>query len=138
MNHYQFSGEGNPPPTVVKNDIAPEINNTQARDLVTNLVILLMKFQLNQYTNDDIQYYANSLKQTADLASPIIDAFEMEGFYHFKPPCSSDSSLKPPACYLGSPWTKLAQLMMGNLTETYLNVTDVFNNVVSIPGNMND
>jgi hypothetical protein len=136
MNHYQFSGEGNPPPLVVQNDIAPEINNTQARDLVTNLVIAYMNFRLNQYTNDDIQYFENSLKQTAVLASPIIDAFELEGFYHFKPPCSSDSSLKPPACYLGSPWTIVAQVMMANISVASLNITDVFNNVVSIPGKL--
>lgn len=133
MNHFQFAGEGKPPPTVVKNDIMPEINDTLARENVTCLINLFFNFQLNQYTKNDVEYYANSLKQTAGLVAPIIEAFEMEGFYHFKPPCNSVPNLKPPECFLGSPFSKIAQQIMSNISESVLNETDSFINVFSVP-----
>ena len=111
----------------------PEINDTLARENVTCLINLFFNFQLNQYTKNDVEYYANSLKQTAGLVAPIIEAFEMEGFYHFKPPCNSVPNLKPPECFLGSPFSKIAQQIMSNISESVLNETDSFINVFSVP-----
>ncbi len=111
-----------------------EIDNSIARNNVTDVIRNFMGFQLNNYTKEDVTYYINRLKETNDLVTPIIHALEMEGFYHFHPPCSSNSSLKPPECYIGSSWTNLyAQKIMGNLSDSFLYNTDTFSNVVSVP-----
>ena len=126
MNHYEFCGEGQPPPNVLKvvkikiynksgkipfkwiayysflkNDIVPEINETVARNVLTSLITAYIHIVQGRQTGPDMWWLADYILVTMRIVNPIIDAFNMEGFYHFKPPCYSNPELNPDNCTLG-------------------------------------
>jgi hypothetical protein len=133
MNHFQFSGEGNPPPNVVKNDIKPELTNEQARDQLTSVLVAFLHEKLDILSPQDSQLLSQSAQFTKQILTPLIEALKLEGFYHFVPPCSQNSSLKPPNCSVGSEWTVLAQQTMSSLDESCVVVQDTLRSVVAIP-----
>jgi hypothetical protein len=132
MNHYQFSGEGNPPSNVVKNDIKPEVTNEQARDAITDATAAFMHTILG--SAESMQSLQKYKTFTNDILQPLVDALNQEGFYHFIPPCSQNSNLRPPNCLLSSPWTTaVSQLAMSSLTQADIVVEDSLRSVVGVP-----
>lgn len=113
MNHFQFVGWGQPTPTIVRNDIKPEIETYQAQNTVTSLIVAFLDDTLNELTSIDrvlLDAYQNS---TANLVAPLIEGLLAEGFYQFKPPCYQQPTLQPPQCSSGSWWSQVAQTYMG-------------------------
>ena len=92
---------------LTQNDITPEINNTVARNVVTSLIIAYMHRIQNRPTGPDMWWLADYILVTMRIVDPIVDAFKMEGFYHFKPPCSSNPQLNPANCTQGKQKTIL-------------------------------
>ncbi|CAF1104945.1 unnamed protein product [Brachionus calyciflorus] len=130
MNHYQFSGEGDRTSTIIKNDIEPEITNEQARDEITSIINSFINLKLNRKNEDDIKLLFKYANSTVDLVWPLIEGLNMEGFYHFNPPCSQGNV---PNCTFGSPWSKQAQIYMGSIDTNKLNVFNEMRSVLGIP-----
>jgi hypothetical protein len=57
----------------------------------------------------------------------------MEGFYHFAPPCADYPNLKPPNCTVGSPWSSIAQGIMGPIGSANLIARDEFHKIFKLP-----
>ena len=130
MNHYQFSGEGQPPRNVRNNDLKPEIDDQTARDQITAILSSFMSISLNSGSDQDKALLNKYYDLTSRLVDPIIDALEMEGSYHLIPPCYSAEDKTN--CTLGSPWTaKFSQNMMGSNKSNLIN-TDVFHPVYQV------
>jgi hypothetical protein len=123
MNHYQFSGEGIPPTTIVQNDIDPEIDNSQARDQVTSILVAFMKISLGIQTDDDKRVISAFTDSTAELLNPLINAFLMDGHYALNPPCYLD---KRPNCTIGCPWSEHSQAVMGSNSNATVIGSDTF------------
>lgn len=113
MNHFQFVGSGQPTPTIIRNDISPEIETSQAQNTATSLIVAFMDDTLNRLTSLDQSLLSGYESSTADLVSPLIEGLLAEGFYQFKPPCYQQPNLKPPECWSGSYWSAVAQTYMG-------------------------
>ena len=109
------------------------MNNTVARNVTTSIMTAYMHYVLNLHTAEDMWWLADFIQWTIKTVNPVLDAFDLEGFYHFKPPCSSKSYLKPPNCTVGSGWSPNAQLMMGSISKSYLNIVDEFHPAAGIP-----
>ena len=130
MNHFQFSGEGNPPPFVVKNDIQSETSNENARDNITSIVNSFMQVALNHESINDVQIIETFLKNTQQLVSPLIKAFQLEGFYHFQPPCYEAKNNQN--CSESCEWTtQFSQKVLGNIGN--ITVNDEFFIVDKLP-----
>jgi hypothetical protein len=133
MDHYQFAGEGSIPGHVKKYDIEPEITNDEARDASSSIIVSFVHKQLNMQSNQDIHILKIHSQTTNNLAEPIIQALQMEGFYHFASPCSQTSKKNSSNCTIGSPWTKVAQSIMGPIGSANLIVNDEFHKIFQIP-----
>ena len=112
MSHMQFAS-GSPPFLVKVKDLKPEISYDEAHSITANLTTAFMGSVLggDNIPNKYIQQYVDS---TGDFLKPLLLAFEMEGFYHFKPPCYDDPP--SPKCTIGCPWSEIvSQTIMGGL-----------------------
>ena len=112
MSHMQFAS-GSPPFLVKDRDLKPEISYDEAHSITANLTTAFMRSILGGDTisNTYIQQYVDS---TGDFLKPLLLAFEMEGYYHFKPPCYDDPP--SPKCTIGCPWSDIvSQRIMGGL-----------------------
>jgi hypothetical protein len=105
MNHYQFAGEGQPPFLVKQNDIQAEISDSDARDKITSLLLSFMKISMNQTEDSDKTLIQTQLTYTSSILSPLVDAFLLEGNYHFIPPCYKSNTSN---CNYGSKWITTA------------------------------
>lgn len=123
MNHYQFAGEGNPPKFVVENDLQAEISADQARDQITSITNSFIQVVLNKATVDDAAFIRKSVIQTASLVNPIIRAFQLEGFYHFNPPCYNKPQKN---CEYGCKFTQLFSQKILAGANYSLNIVDQF------------
>lgn len=124
MNHMDIAS-GDVPLLVSKRDLKSEITQDQAHKLLANITAAFIALQLGDTTQQStIDIYVNA---TGDLVQPLIKAYEMEGFYNFKPPCYNN----PPsaACTLGSPWVPIAQSIMADLPEGTVDDANVFHPV---------
>ena len=127
MNHYQFAGEGNPPIIVRLNDIKPLITDQDARNQTTSIINSFMSISLNITSEKDKSILNNYYMTTSKLLDPIIEAFEMEGSYHFIQPCSLNETNGN--CTSGSKWTELySQKIMGSENASLID-TDVYHPV---------
>lgn len=127
LSHIQFAS--GPPPFLVKNrDLKPEISNDDAHAIlagyISDFITLRMGNKIGMMPLVDASHYSGVFFQN------LINAYKMEGFYTFKPPCNSNPI--SPACAIGSPWSEHAQEIMGGLTTATLNDTDAFHPVYQI------
>ena len=53
-------------------------------------------------TGPDMWWLSDYILVTMRIVNPIIDAFQLEGFYHFKPPCYTDPKLNSNNCTKGA------------------------------------
>lgn len=127
MTHLQFAS-GKPPELVKLRDLKPEISNDAAHEIVAGYISDFIRVRMGDKTG--MMPLVDALHYTGTFFAPIIAAFEMEGYYRFKPPCNSN----PPslACTKGSPWSERAQEIMGGLTVARLNDSDAFHPVWQI------
>ena len=124
MNHYQFASDnGTVPPEVTVLDLKPEISFQSAHFQSASVVTAFISTQLGNKTA--FTELMKMVKETGDFLQPIINAYEYEGFYEFKPPCNENPHT--PACQVGCEWTRYAvKLMGGPKLVAKLNDTDEF------------
>jgi hypothetical protein len=127
MNHFEFAS-GDPPLLVRERDLKAEI----AVDVAHNTVaILINEFMEIQLKNDSGRIHlVQAVNDTGMFIQPLLKAYEMEGFYHFIPPCYDQT---PSAkCNVGCPWTETAQQIMGGVDPDKIHVSDAFHPVDQI------
>ncbi len=127
MSHMQFAS-GDPPTLVKMRDLKPEISYDEAHKTVASLISAFISVQLGESAAFTV--LSNAVDSTGTFLKPIITAYELEGFYNFKPPCYNDPP--SPACTTGCPWTERAQQVMGGLNVSSLSDTDAFHPVDQI------
>ena len=127
MNHMDIAS-GDPPLLVKSNDIKSEISEDQAHKILGNITAAFIAVQLGDRAQQNT--IDNYVTATGKFVQPLINAYEMEGFYHFKPPCYNNPATA--ACTLGSPWVPTAQSMMADLPEGTVNDANVFHPVWQI------
>ena len=123
MNHMQFAS-GDPPFLVKDRDLKPEITEKDAHAMVSTLIAAFLAVHLDSSHQTILK---DQLKLTADFFEPLITAYEMEGFYNFKPPCYDNPHT--PACITGCEWTETAQAMMGGLPTQQIDDVDEFHQI---------
>ena len=112
MSHFQFAS-GNIPSHVKNNDLKPEISYDTAHALVANLVSAFLALQVGD--TRDLSTIQTAVEATGSLVKPLINAYQLEGFYNFLPPCYDK---KPNSyCTVGCPWTEKGQQIMGGLPQ---------------------
>ena len=127
LTHIQFAS--GPPPELVKlYDLKPEISITDAHAIVANFISSFIAVHMGDKVG--MMPIVDAMHTTTAFFDPLIEAYKMEGFYGFKPPC--DSNLPSSACALGSRWSEHAQEIMGGLTIASLNDTDAFHIVYHV------
>ena len=129
LSHMQFAS-GDPPTLVKDRDLKPEISYDQAHGIIGNLSAAFMSFHLSGDKNG-LELINRTVEDTKSFLKPLLFAFEMEGYAHFKPPCDND----PPStkCTTGCPWSQMAQVMMGGLPASQIVDRDEFHPVYQIP-----
>lgn len=149
VSHMQFAS-GPPPALVKKSDLKPEVSESTAHNLTAQTISLFLDIQTKsenaQAARDSL---TEQIKETEALLAPIIASLEQEGFKHFLPPCNSDYPMPScPAyprypgkqrgdtpqvnCTCGTPWSVVAQQMMGGLQDVAMDVTDSIHPVSDI------
>ena len=137
MNNYQFVGDGNPPDILMfEDDIKPEISNDTATNISTTFLKSFLKVALcSFYTDcsDEKDFIESAVTNTINLVKPILDAFQIEGYYYLQdPPCFIIPELNPPNCTQGSKWVGHIQQVFGTFdivpnisnTDTFMPFND--------------
>ena len=121
MTHMQFAS-GPIPSNVHNRDLIPEITYDEAHDFVAKDAAAFA----NGLINNNWDVLMNRQTESATLLAPMIEAFEMEGYHQFKPPCYCEAldeyggleygtCPEQPGCTSGAPWTQVGQqIMAGN------------------------
>ena len=130
MCHFQFVSSGEPTKIIRENDIAPEIELSEAQNRTTSLITAFMRSTLNQATDSDTRLINDYMQSTQALVLPILSGFDLEGFYDLKPPCYNQTR---DDCNQGSRWTQVSQNQMSSIDPRYLNITDTFRPAAQIP-----
>lgn len=121
MNHFQFTdGSTAPPVDIKKLDLRAEVSYQEAHQRVAAILAAFIGVRMGNAS--DLLLLVNILQETGEFLSPLVAAYEMEGFYQFKPPCLEN----PPsaACNVGCRWSETATAMVGNLTVGTVNDSD--------------
>ncbi|CAF2054711.1 unnamed protein product [Rotaria magnacalcarata] len=128
MNHMN-TASGQPSSHIIKNDIESEINETFAHEELSLRIVDYITMRLNNQTTTPMIEY--NLNQTRLFSQPYLDALNLEGFYHFIPPCYNKTNAN---CQIGSQWSAYGQKIMSGLNDTVqLNISDQFHIVYKIP-----
>ena len=100
-------------------------------DAHTTIGWLITSF-IEVHTGNDnhLNKLINSVETTGDFLHPLLTAFTMEGYYHFKPPCYDNPP--SPSCTIGCGWTEHAMSIMAGLKNAIVNDTDGFHPVSEI------
>ena len=128
MNHFEFAS-GSMPILIKERDLKAEIAFDQAHSLVSSYVVDFIAARLGNSTAESI--LTQAVQATGKFVAPLVDAYSLEGSYHFKPPCYNN----PPssACQVGSPHTPTAASIVGGLKEGMIRDHDEFHPVTQIP-----
>jgi hypothetical protein len=128
MNHMN-TASGKPSNHIIKNDIQSEINETIAHQQLSIRISDYISMRLNNLTMTPMLEY--NLNQTRLFSQPYLDALNLEGFYHFLPPCYNQTNDN---CQIGSQWSAYAQNIMSGINNTVqLNISDEFHIVYKLP-----
>jgi hypothetical protein len=128
MNHMN-TASGPPSSHIIKNDIQSEINETIAHEQLSLRMCDYINMRLNNQTMTSMLEY--NLNQTKLFSQPYLNALNLEGFYHFLPPCDNKINDN---CQLGSQWSAYGQNVMSGLNDTVqLNISDQFHVVYKLP-----
>ena len=124
MSHMQFAS-GDPPALVKDLDFRPEISYDEAHAYVGSLMASFIAVRLGDTSQQMAINYALAI--TWVFVTPLIQAYNEEGFYNFLPPCYDNPP--SPLCTTGCPWTETAQQIMSGLNESTVVITDAFHPV---------
>eukprot|EP01099_Mayorella_cantabrigiensis_P001012 TRINITY_DN1421_c0_g1_i7.p1 TRINITY_DN1421_c0_g1~~TRINITY_DN1421_c0_g1_i7.p1 ORF type:complete len:389 (+),score=89.82 TRINITY_DN1421_c0_g1_i7:24-1190(+) len=129
VSHMQFA-DGDPPNLVLKRDLLPEVSYEQAHKLIAADAAVFLRTRLNSSDADARNTLSSRLQQTRTFINPILDAFQLEGYHNFRPPClcQNDTCDPAPNCTAGCPWTnQISQPTMGSgLNGLTINNRDSF------------
>jgi hypothetical protein len=84
MNHYEFASGSSPPAFVAANDLRAEISEEQAHALVAADTVAFLAPLLGV---GDWSALAARSAASAAFVQPVVDAFLMEGYAEYLPPC---------------------------------------------------
>lgn len=128
MNHMN-TASGKPSNHIIQNDIQSEINETIAhQQLALRACDYINMLLTNQTTTPMLEY---NLNQTKLFSQPFLEASNLEGSYHFLPPCYNKTN---DPCQIGSTWSAYAQKIMSGLNDSVqVNVSDEFHIVYQLP-----
>lgn len=128
QNHMQFAS--GPAPAIVKGrDFHPEISDAAAYAATAEVTAAFMAVRMGN-SGSALSTLNAKVQAAGEFFAPIIKGMELEGNYHFKPPCYSNPVTDK--CTENCPWTQYTQTLMGNLTVDY-EVHDSFHPVWKIP-----
>ena len=127
LSHIQFAS-GDPPELVKLRDLRPEISQEKAHSEVGGLMAAFIQLKvIGDYAA--LKWISSYVLVTQKFLVFLIKAYQLEGSYHFQPPCYKDPTVP---CTLGSRWSEYAQQVMGGLEDGQVRDTDVFHPVYQI------
>ena len=128
MNHFEFAS-GSMPLLVRERDLKAEISFDDAHSTVAMYVSAFISVHLGNTSS--IAFIDKGVSTTGVFLQPLLNAYNLEASYHFKPPCYNN----PPssACTLGSPWMPTAVALIAGLKEGTVDDADQFYPVSHIP-----
>lgn len=134
MNHMQFASDV-PPDFVATHDIKAEISEAEAhKRVVADMTMFLSALMWNK--PEDWAYVSNRVAETTKFVQPIVDAFLIEGYTSFLPPCYCETPdeygglqygtcVSTPTCQGGVPWTgQVSQVVMAGLPNVNIRAVD--------------
>lgn len=141
MNHMQFA-TGNPPLFVAQNDLKSAIS---LEDAHAQVVSDFANFLISKTTGDTnaIAALVSRVDESIAFAKPITDAFLMEGYFNYLPPCMCETKdeygysefgtcASTPACNGGCPWTtKYAHNIMAGTQQALATVRGLRGNAAA-------
>eukprot|EP01099_Mayorella_cantabrigiensis_P001008 TRINITY_DN1421_c0_g1_i2.p1 TRINITY_DN1421_c0_g1~~TRINITY_DN1421_c0_g1_i2.p1 ORF type:complete len:555 (+),score=122.90 TRINITY_DN1421_c0_g1_i2:119-1783(+) len=119
VSHMEFA-EGQPPEVVQKRDLKPEISYEEAHKLIAADAATFLRTKLNSSDITAQSVLSSRLQDTREFINPILDAFHLEGYHNFRPPCycRNDTCNPDPDCTAGCFWSDLvSQPTMGSGLE---------------------
>lgn len=132
VSHMQFAS-GTPPSNVKNNDLKPEVSDDEAHKAIAQTIAA---YFVSKLKNDATTLKSMVQTSNDEFLKPWEDAFQLEGYYHIKPPCYCSSLVCPESdsCRGGSDWVaQNAQRIMAGLNETQeVTVTDNFHRVYTV------
>lgn len=131
MNHFEFAS-GSMPFSVKERDLKAEISFDQAYSIVATYVAAFISARLGNSTAEGILRQA--VQSTGKFVAPMVDAYSLEGSYHFKPPCYDNPTSS--ACQVGSPFMPTAASIVGGLKEGMIEDQDEFHPFSQVPGHL--
>ena len=131
MNHFQFAS-GSMPFAVKERDLKAEISFDQAHSIVATYVAAFISVRLGNSTAEGI--LSQAVQSTGKFVAPLVEAYSLEGSYHFKPPCYDNTPSS--ACQVGSPFMPTAASIVGGLKEGRIEDHDEFHPFLQVPGHI--
>merc|ERR1719453_732971 len=128
MNHMQFAS-GIPPSFVEDNDLQAEITEEEAHEQVVNDVAPFLGSLVYPSDVDYVNTVTARVEESTAFIQPLTDAFMMEGYEQFLPPCYCETEdeygglqygtcVDTPSCNGGVTWTEqYSQVIMGGLND---------------------
>jgi hypothetical protein len=127
ISHSQFF-TGRPNSYILSKDLVAEVTDADALEKITNVLSLF----ISSVTGD---LSANAklrakVDETGVFLSPLMKAFEYEGFYYFKSPCYVK---KTSDCITSSPFmSDIAQAILGDKANVNISNADIIQNIDAI------
>lgn len=138
MNHMQFAA-GTPPKFVADNDLKAEISEDEAHKRVAEDVVQFLsalESTVSAVSEASWRRVSDRVQESTKFTQPIVDAFKMEGYFQYLPPCYCETKDEygyseygtcesTAACNGGTPWTgQYAQPLMGAYKGLTIKATD--------------
>ena len=135
QTHMQFAS-GDPPSTVKKNDLQPEVDQGTAHKNIADVAIDFIRLRILSEGAGSI--LKARIKSTSDLLAPLIQAYELEGSRRFNAPHQIGGPGQE-ACVRGgcsdhSEWAKMAQVLLSeDIPGHTLNVSNNYVELSATP-----
>lgn len=119
MSHQQIAS-GTPTSMVAANDLTPEITDAQAKAALASDTVNFIRGLREGDSSPSWAAIARRVDASEKFVAPMVDAFNMEGYGNFLPPCLCETldeygfplhgtCVSQPNCTGGAPWTAHAQ-----------------------------
>ena len=126
-SHMSFAG-GKAPIFVKFNDLKSEIQQEEAQELISSALADFIKYL--QFGDVVLPSIKQRTAESQQFFAPIIQALDLEGSHHFKPPCNeldeTDKRRTNHQCWVGSLWSEQSQEVLSGLPDPKFKVTDAF------------
>ena len=125
--HSQFA-DGTAVDGIKGVDFVPKMFLDDAHTAIAWLITSFIEVHMG--SEKYLQRLINAVEDTGEFLRPLLTAFNLEGYYYFKPPCYDN----PPssACTTGCSWTEHAMSIMAGLKKATVRDTDGFHPVSEI------